>query len=126
MADDVANPVRISRTLATVARRFGIDVSGVVDEVLRERILREPMSMLTARMLAVLLAAQKTAAHFGHKHIGTEHVFLAILLDPHAIPSQMMEEFGAREKMVEQIQRLLASESYNRPHVSEAGGESGA
>jgi hypothetical protein len=39
----------------------------------------------------------------GHKHIGTEHVFLAILLDGDALPTQMMERIGARNEVVQKL-----------------------
>jgi ATP-dependent Clp protease ATP-binding subunit ClpA len=85
------------------------------DEALSDRVLRDPVSDLTTRMRNVLIAAHVVAQEFGHKHIGTEHVFLAILLDGHAIPTQMMESIGARNEVIGQIRTLLASESYNRP-----------
>ncbi len=66
-------------------------------------------------MRTALLGAQKLARDFGHKHIGTEHVFLAILLDGDAIPSQIMDSSGTRNEVVEEIRAMLASESYNRP-----------
>jgi ATP-dependent Clp protease ATP-binding subunit ClpA len=66
-------------------------------------------------MRTAVLGAQKLARDFGHKHIGTEHVFLAILLDDHAIPSQIMESIGSRNEVVEKIRAMLASEPYNRP-----------
>ena len=107
--------VSISPTLASLAKRFDIDLSEYADEALTERLLRDPVSVLTARMRTALLGAQKLARDFGHKHIGTEHVFLAILLDGDAIPSQIMDSSGTRNEVVEEIRAMLASESYNRP-----------
>jgi ATP-dependent Clp protease ATP-binding subunit ClpC len=85
------------------------------DEALTERLLRDPVLALTPRMRTALLAAQTVAREFGHKHIGTEHVFLAILLDDNAIPTQLMHSIGTRDEVVEKIRTVLASESYNRP-----------
>ncbi len=97
-----------------MAKRFNIDLSKYADEALGERILRDPVSALTARMQVALLAALKSAREFGHNHVGTEHVFLAILLDPHSLPSQILEDVGAKEDLVKRIQAMLASDSYNR------------
>ncbi len=115
MAGDIPLGISISPTLASLAKRFEIDLSEYADEALTERLLRDPVSVLTARMRTALLGAQKLARDFGHKHIGTEHVFLAILLDDHAIPSQIMDSMGTRNEVVGEIRAMLASESYNRP-----------
>jgi ATP-dependent Clp protease ATP-binding subunit ClpC len=118
MASDIPPGIPISPTLASLARRFDIDLSGLADEALTERILRDPMSALTPRMRSSLLAAQKLGRELGHKHIGAEHVFLAILLDDHSLPSQIMQSVGTRNEVVEKIRTMLASESYNRPGTS--------
>jgi len=107
--------VAISPRLATIARRFNIDLSALVDEALTERILRDSFTALTARMQAALLVAKETSGRFGQKHLGTEHIFLAILLDPHSIPSQMLKELGVRQQVIKEIETMLASDSYNRP-----------
>src|SRR6202022_3384261 len=101
MAGEIQPPLPISPTLASLARRFEIDLSGLADEALTERILRDPISALTARMRTALLAAQKLGRDLGHKHIGTEHVFLAILVDENSIPSQIMQSTGSRKEVVE-------------------------
>jgi ATP-dependent Clp protease ATP-binding subunit ClpA len=107
--------VAISPALATIARRFNIDLSALADEALTERILRDSVRALTARMRTAFLVAQETALRYEQKHLGTEHIFLAILLDPHSIPSQMLNEIGVREQVVKQIETMLAGEAYNRP-----------
>ena len=66
-------------------------------------------------MRTAFLVAHDTARQHGQTHVGTEHVFLAILLDPHSIPSQMLNEIGVREQVMKEIETLLASEPYNRP-----------
>ena len=115
--------VEISETLAYMADRFQIDLSSLAEDALTDRILRDPMSGLTARMKTALLAAGEEARRFGHKHIGCEHVFLAILLDQHAIPSQMLREMGAADDVVQRIQTLLGSEWYTQPPVGDRGSE---
>ena len=115
MASDIPVGISISPTLASLVKRFDIDLSAIADEALTERLIRDPVSALTARMRTALLAAQTLGREFGHKHMGTEHVFLAILLDDNAIPSQMMQSLGTRNEIVEKIRTMLASDSYNRP-----------
>jgi ATP-dependent Clp protease ATP-binding subunit ClpA len=115
MASDIPSGIPISPTLASMARRFEIDLSGIADEALTERILRDPISALTARMRSALLAAQRLGRDLGQKHIGAEHVFLAILLDDNSLPSQIMQSIGTRNEVVERIRTMLASDSYNRP-----------
>ncbi len=107
--------VAISPKLATIAMRFNIDLSALVDEALTERILRDSLTALTARMQAAVLVAQETAHRYGQKHLGTEHLFLAILLDPHSIPSHILKDMGVREQVIKEIETMLASDAYNRP-----------
>lgn len=106
--------VPISPTLAHIAHRFGIDLSSLAEEALRDRILREPLPALTSRMAIALLTAREEGRRFGHAHIGCEHVFLAILLDRHSIPAQILRDMGAADDVVQQIQTLLGSDVYNR------------
>ncbi len=107
--------VAISPKLATIAERFKIDLSALADEVLLQRILRDSLGALTARMAIAFLVAQETAQRYGQKHLGTEHIFLAILLDPDSIPSQMMKDIGVREQVIKEIEAMLASDSWNGP-----------
>src|SRR5258708_35601553 len=102
MASDIPFGISISPTLASLAKRFDIDLSEYADEALTERLLRDPVSVLTARVRTALLGAQKLARDFGHKHIGTEHVFLAILLDADPIRSQIMDSTGTLNEVVQQ------------------------
>ncbi|TMD14408.1 MAG: hypothetical protein E6J00_05635 [Chloroflexi bacterium] len=121
MSEDAPPEVAISPTLAGIAKRFNIDLSALAEEALNDRMLRDPVSALTARMRIALLAGLEAARQSGQKHVGTEHVFLAILLDPHSIPSQMLNDIGVRDQLVKQIEALLASKSYNAPAEPEGG-----
>ena len=75
----------------------------------------KPEAPLTTRMRNALHSAQKLAAQFGHRHVGCEHVFLAILLDRNAIPTQVVDEIEATASFVTRIRDILGSESANRP-----------
>jgi ATP-dependent Clp protease ATP-binding subunit ClpC len=106
--------VPISDHLAFLARRFNIDLPAVADEALREHLLREPLKAFTPRMRAALLAAREEANRLRHSHIGTEHVFLGILLDPDAIPTQLLRRSGTLDDAIEQLRALLGSDEYNQ------------
>src|SRR5579872_7484524 len=103
MSKDEPLEVSISPSLSSMARRFDIDLSALADETLTERILRDPLTALTPRMRTVLLAAQQIAHEYGHQHIGTEHVFLAILLDAHALPTQLLKKASTLDEITSQI-----------------------
>ena len=86
------------------------------DEALTGRILRDGLlDALTARMQRALLRAQEESRNRGHSHVGTEHVFLAILLDEHAIPTQILEEMGAADEIVRRLRQVFESPEYSRP-----------
>jgi ATP-dependent Clp protease ATP-binding subunit ClpC len=46
----------------------------------------------TPRYRRVVETAAQVARDLGHEYIGTEHLFLAILADPDAVPTQVMAE----------------------------------
>ena len=46
----------------------------------------------TPRYRQIVEAAAELAKELGHEYIGTEHLFLAILGDPAAVPTQAMAE----------------------------------
>lgn len=113
----------LSTNLTRIARQFSIDLSEIADEAVREKILAAAISQLTSRTMIALLRAEQLAKEAGHHHIGTEHVVLAILMDDHAIPTQVLADSGGREEMIRRLQELLSHESYGRNGRRDAGGE---
>ena len=107
--------VPISPTLDAMARRFNIDLASIADDVLRDHVVHEAMAHLTARMQRAMLAAREVSRRYGHSHIGTEHVFLAILLDPDSVPSQILRKVRSTDEVAQELDSLLSSEEYNRP-----------
>jgi ATP-dependent Clp protease ATP-binding subunit ClpC len=61
----------------------------------------ETQISMTPRMQTALLTAQENARDLGHNHIGCEHVILAILVDRHSLPAQILEESGAIDGVVQ-------------------------
>jgi hypothetical protein len=118
------NQVAISPSLARTAERFSIDLSARADSVLLADILGEVAVASTPRMQIALLAARQLARDYGHQHVGCEHVFLAILLDQHSLPAQLLATMGNRDDLIERTRSLLGSESYNRAINNEDGGAS--
>jgi ATP-dependent Clp protease ATP-binding subunit ClpA len=46
----------------------------------------------TPRYQQILRSAAEMATNQGHEYVGTEHLFLAILADPDAVPTQVLAE----------------------------------
>ncbi|SDK85621.1 Clp protease N-terminal domain-containing protein [Streptomyces indicus] len=44
----------------------------------------------TPRYEQVLAEAERIAAGLGHDYVGVEHIFLAVLRDPAAVPTQVL------------------------------------
>jgi ATP-dependent Clp protease ATP-binding subunit ClpC len=106
--------VPISTHFSSLASRYDLDLASIVDDALRERILRDVTAVLTPRMQSVLLAARADARRRGHQHVGAEHVYLAILRDHASLPSQLLRESGTRDADIERVEILLNSEGYNK------------
>ncbi len=109
-----AKSVPVAPNLAELAGRLNLDLTSLVHEALRDRMLRESAAAFTPRLEMVLLAAHADARQRGHSHVGTEHVFLAILLDQSSLPSQLLGEAGTSEDAIRRVEELLASEAYKR------------
>jgi ClpA/ClpB-like protein len=106
--------VPISLTLAVLAERFGIDLASIAEDALSERVLRDVVGKVTARMRTALLSSSELSGEFGHSHIGCEHVFLAILADQNSLPSQVMERLGWRTDVIDEIGQIMRSDLYNK------------
>lgn len=68
---------------------------------------------LTPRAKRILERAAQEAKQMGAEDfIGVEHIFLAILADPHALPTQVMARLGAVEDARRELETVLNSEGY--------------
>jgi ATP-dependent Clp protease ATP-binding subunit ClpA len=67
---------------------------------------------MTPRYVEVSEAAHRIAEEFGHSHVGVEHVFLAIIRDDSAIPSQLIERHVRRDTLEQEVLDLMASKGY--------------
>ncbi|MGV9264177.1 Clp protease N-terminal domain-containing protein [Kitasatospora sp. NPDC003701] len=69
----------------------------------------------TPRYLAILDEAGRIASELGHGYVGVEHLFLATLRDPQAVPTQVLTEFVPPEQVTAALHDLLSSPGYNTP-----------
>ncbi|QIS14149.1 Clp protease N-terminal domain-containing protein [Nocardia arthritidis] len=75
--------------------------------------LFKPNVRYTPRLRAILLAAETEAANRGCDFVGVEHVQLAILGDPWAIPTQVIaREKGRVDKIAADLRGVLDSDGY--------------
>jgi ATP-dependent Clp protease ATP-binding subunit ClpA len=61
----------------------------------------------TPRYHRVVEAAAEIARDLGHEYIGTEHLFLAILADPHAVPTQAVAELIEPTAVVARVRDVM-------------------
>ena len=66
----------------------------------------------TPRCRRVLAAAEQAARDQSHPHLGVEHLFLAIIRDRDAVPTQVLSEFGDPAAVEAALLALMNSASY--------------
>lgn len=69
----------------------------------------------TPRYQAVLASAASHAVALGHDYVGTEHLLLALLADPAAVATQVLEQFAPSPAMTRAVLTLMAAEGYSTP-----------
>jgi ATP-dependent Clp protease ATP-binding subunit ClpA len=67
----------------------------------------------TPRYQAVLASASSHAIALGHDYVGTEHLLLALLADPAAVATQVLEQFAPPPTMTRALLMQLAAEGYS-------------
>ncbi|MEV0115285.1 Clp protease N-terminal domain-containing protein [Streptomyces sp. NPDC050844] len=67
----------------------------------------------TPRYYKVLGAAEAIARTLGHTHVGTEHLFLAILQDQDAVPTQALAEQIDPQRITDGLTRIMHSAEYS-------------
>ncbi len=66
----------------------------------------------TPRYRQVLDAAAKLAREMGHSYVGVEHLFLAIVRDRAAVPTQMLARITDLEHVEASVREEMASDAY--------------
>jgi ATP-dependent Clp protease ATP-binding subunit ClpC len=61
----------------------------------------------------VLAASFGLARDMGHSHVGVEHLFLAMIRDPDAVPTQLLADVADLGRVEASLRQVMASASYN-------------
>lgn len=69
----------------------------------------------TPRYSSVLADAEKLARQLGHERVGAEHLFLAIIADREAMPTQVLNQFVDPGELAARLRELMSSDTYRRP-----------
>ena len=77
-----------------------------------------PDYTLTPRLQAIMQNAGEMLAEHNGRTIGAEHVMIAILDDPHAIPTQVLARFVEPSDVRDALRRLLDSDGYRRGNAA--------
>jgi ATP-dependent Clp protease ATP-binding subunit ClpC len=66
----------------------------------------------TPRYASVLGASEEVAREMSHRHVGVEHLFLAILHDKHAVPTQVLGQMIDLDAVEAALIALMNSHGY--------------
>jgi ATP-dependent Clp protease ATP-binding subunit ClpA len=69
----------------------------------------------TPRFHRLVAAASKMATDRGHEYVGTEHLFLAIIGDRHAVPTQVLARLTDLDLVEVELRALMESDAYTSP-----------
>ena len=62
----------------------------------------------TPRYERVLQTAHDLAAQLGHRYVGVEHLFLAIIQDPQAVPTQVLAESARVGDIEDRLREVMS------------------
>ncbi|RII15332.1 ATP-dependent Clp protease ATP-binding subunit ClpC1 [Streptomyces sp. YIM 130001] len=69
----------------------------------------------TPRARHILAAAARKATEMGHSYLGAEHLMLAVLDDPDAVPTQVMATLVDPAAVSAALLDVMESPGYNTP-----------
>jgi hypothetical protein len=69
----------------------------------------------TPRYRGVLAGAEELARQLGHEHVGAEQLFLAIIADREAVPTQVLSQFIDPRELTARLRELMSSDAYRKP-----------
>lgn len=75
---------------------------------------RSAVRVHTPRFQHVLGASDELARRMSHRHVGVEHLFLAIIHDRYAVPTQVLGEMVDLDAVEEALMAVLNSAGYKR------------
>lgn len=77
--------------------------------------MTSPGPVPTPRFHQILGNASEIARSMGHSYVGVEHLFLAILRDPAAVPTQALAEVADIGEAEQHLLAIMNSASYRTP-----------
>jgi ATP-dependent Clp protease ATP-binding subunit ClpC len=77
--------------------------------------MTSPAPVPTPRFHQILGAAGEIARSMGHSYLGVEHLFLAILRDPDAVPTQALAEVADTGEAERHLLAIMSSAGYRTP-----------
>ena len=66
----------------------------------------------TPRYDRIVAASRQIAWDLGHSYVGVEHLFLAIVQDPNAVPTQVLSRFVPRAQVGAAVRDLITSDGW--------------
>ena len=66
----------------------------------------------TPRYDRIMAASRQVAWDPGHTYVGVEHLFLAIVQDPNAVPTQVLSRFVPPGQVGAAVRDLITSEGW--------------
>jgi ATP-dependent Clp protease ATP-binding subunit ClpA len=69
----------------------------------------------TPRYAAIVAAANRIASEKGQQHVGAEYLFLAIIRDRKAVPTQVLAQLVDLDQVEARLQTVMESDGYNTP-----------
>jgi ATP-dependent Clp protease ATP-binding subunit ClpA len=66
----------------------------------------------TPRYDRIVAASRRVAFELGHSYVGVEHLFLAIVQDQAAVPTQVLSRFVDPRAVGEAVRALITSEDW--------------
>lgn len=80
--------------------------------------MTSPAPAPTPRFHQILGAAGEIARSMGHSYLGVEHLFLAILRDPDAVPTQALAEVADPGEAERHLLAIMSSAGYRTPSAA--------
>jgi ATP-dependent Clp protease ATP-binding subunit ClpA len=69
----------------------------------------------TPRRQRLVAAASEMATDWGHPYVGAEHLFLAIIGDRQAVPTQVLARLTDLDRVEMELRALMESAAYKTP-----------
>lgn len=79
----------------------------------------------TPRYAAIVAAASNIAREWGHQYVGAEHLFMAIIRDRGALPTQVLAQLVDLDQVEAELRAVMDSDGYKTPTTKSSPPEQG-